>query len=67
MIKDSSWILAFIEDLRDVARERDLADLATDLETVLERHRPRLAAASLPLATPETPGNVVSLKDLRRA
>ena len=67
MLKDSSWILAFIEDLRDVAGERALDELKADLDGILERHRPLLSKASLPCANAVPPGNVVPLGDRRRA
>ena len=65
MIKDSSWILAFIEDLRDVAAERSLAELSADLDAILERHRPKLARASVPQET--KPGKVVPISGRKRA
>ena len=69
MKKDSSWILAFIEDLRDVARDRDLPELAGDLEAVLTRHRPLLKAASAPTGkvSPAPKSNVVPLHGKARA
>ena len=70
MIKDSSWILSFIEDLRAVAAQRELHELASDLEAVIERHQPELSRASAPTVVGsqgEFDAKVVPLTSRRKA
>lgn len=38
MAVDDSWMIAFLDDLSEIARQRGLAELAHDLDKLIARH-----------------------------
>jgi hypothetical protein len=65
------WILPVLEDVRDFAREADLAEMADDIDALLARHRDALlrGAAEGPPPEPDRtlPRNAIPFPRNRRS
>ena len=69
MADDHSFLLAFLGDLREIASDRNLEELARDLDGLIARHGPDLACAANAenVGPAQTTANIVHLRRPLRA